>query len=77
MTYMYDIYIYMYIHIYVDIHECIRVTAALRLIGIFNIWNLTLEEVLGSSSDSLGLSVDPLGRSEDVVKYCVNTCFNF
>ena len=39
----------------------IRVPAALRLIGIL-IYNLSPEEVWGSSFDPLGLSVDPFGQ---------------
>ena len=65
------LYIYIYIYIYICICNAyyafwiyiyIRVIAALRSSRSLHIWKLSSEEVLESSFDPLGLTVDPLGQ---------------
>ena len=43
----------------------------------FGYITLPPEEVVGSSLNPMGLSVDPSGGSEDLMNFCANACSNF
>ena len=56
------VYVSMHMYIYTNMQVCVRVTAVSWSIESLNLYKLSADEVVGSSFDSLGFSLDPLGQ---------------